>query len=158
MNPRLCLPKIFGWCNKIHEWKSWPRLIFVILPRHNPPWINFYCSCLVSVSFWPHSNDREGRRISHPGWPGEHRTVKMKLREVPEKDTLKPSWRWVSMLSSCWQSEVLWLYIWESEMFWTYIISLLGRGYGIGEDCVHVQWHYSASFLSGDFQHYLLDK
>lgn len=108
------------WCNRIHEWKSWPGLVFVILPRDNPPWgeSNFYCYCLISVSFCQHSNVSEGRCISHSGWQGDLRTVTAKQRKVPEKDTLKPSWRWVSVLSSCWQSEVLWLNSGESEMFW----------------------------------------
>lgn len=147
------------WYNRIHEWKTWLGLVFAILPRDNPSWVenNFYCSCLISVHFSQHSNDREGKRIGHPGWQGKLTAVRMKLREVPEKDSLKPSCRRVSVLSSCQQSEVLWLNIWVREMFWTYIISVLGRGYGIGEDCVHAQWDCLAGFLSGDFQHYFLN-
>lgn len=70
MNPRLCLSKIFGlWSNVIGFTSGNLDLAcYSWLYPGITPWKgnNFFCYYFISVSFWPHSSVREGRRESHP--------------------------------------------------------------------------------------------
>lgn len=125
-------------CNRIHEWKSWPGLLFVTLPRDNSmekeQLLLLFDQCKLLTTL-----ECQGREKSEP-LSGQGRSSWRK------KTVLKPSGRRGLVQSSCWNcSEFHWQNIQGSEVFWIWVISVLA--YHIYEDDIDVQWEYHLGFL-----------